>query len=100
LISDEFEKTKELFGDYVSVYNFTESIEDGATVPIYYENRTPKVITENSDLAKELEQIQSELTEDEEEKLNQQFTTAYALLSREDVLDIIADDIVRHYLGR
>lgn len=100
LISDEIEKTKELFGDYVSIYNFTESIEDAATVPIYYENRTPKVITENPDLAKELEQIQSELSEEEEEVLNQQFTTAYALLSREDVLDIIADDIVRHYLGR
>lgn len=100
LISDEVEKTKELFGDYVSVYNFTESIEDGATVPIYYENRTPKVITENPDLAKELELLQSQLSEDEEEKLNQQFTTAYALLSREDVLDMIADDIVRHYLGR
>ena len=59
-----------------------------------------KVITENPDLAKELEQIQADLSEEEEEKLNQQFTTAYALLSREDVLDIIADDIVRHYLGR
>jgi type I restriction enzyme R subunit len=100
LISDEIEKTKDLFGDYVSVYNFSESIEDGATVPIYYENRTPKVISENPDLAEQLQKIQSDLSEEEEEKLNREFTTAYAILSREDVLDIVADDIARHFLGR
>ena len=37
LISNEQQKTKEVFGDYVSVYNFSQSIEDGATVPLYYE---------------------------------------------------------------
>lgn len=100
LISDELEKTRDLFGDYVSVYNFSESIDDGATVPIYYENRTPKVISENPDLAEQLQKIQSDLSEEEEEKLNRDFTTAYAILSREDVLDIVADDIARHFLGR
>jgi type I restriction enzyme R subunit len=33
------EKTRQVFGDYVSIYNFRQSIEDGATVPLYYENR-------------------------------------------------------------
>ncbi len=42
LISRE-ERTREVFGDYVSVYNFRESVEDGATVPLFYENRTPEL---------------------------------------------------------
>ena len=40
LIAGE-EKTKSVFGDYVSVYDFTQSIRDRATVPLYYENRVP-----------------------------------------------------------
>ncbi|MGH8675615.1 MAG: type I restriction endonuclease subunit R, partial [Burkholderiales bacterium] len=41
LIAGE-EKTRDVFGDYVSIYDFQQSIEDGATVPLYYENRTPE----------------------------------------------------------
>ena len=40
LIAGE-ERTKEVFGDYVSIYDFQQSMEDGATVPLFYENRTP-----------------------------------------------------------
>ena len=43
LIKGEEEKTREVFGDYVSIYNFKQSIDDGATVPLYYENRLPEV---------------------------------------------------------
>lgn len=41
LIAGE-ERTKEVFGDHVSIYDFQQSIEDGATVPLFYENRTPE----------------------------------------------------------
>ena len=41
LIAGEEERTREVFGDYVSIYDFARSIEDGATVPLYYENRSP-----------------------------------------------------------
>ena len=41
------EKTRDTFGDYVSIYNFMHSIEDGATVPLYYENRVPEVQLKN-----------------------------------------------------
>jgi type I restriction enzyme R subunit len=37
------EKTRQVFGDYVSVYDFRQSVEDGATVPLYYENRIPEL---------------------------------------------------------
>ena len=35
------EKTRQVFGDYVSIYNFEQSVDDGATVPLFYENRIP-----------------------------------------------------------
>ncbi|MDP8929241.1 MAG: HsdR family type I site-specific deoxyribonuclease, partial [Actinomycetota bacterium] len=43
LIAGEEELTRQVFGDYVSVYNFRDSIIDGATVPLYYENRIPEL---------------------------------------------------------
>ncbi|WP_255409348.1 DEAD/DEAH box helicase family protein [Chlorogloea sp. CCALA 695] len=42
LMSGE-EKTRAEFGDYISIYNFRQSVEDGATVPLYYENRIPEL---------------------------------------------------------
>jgi type I restriction enzyme, R subunit len=42
LISGE-ERTKQVFGDYVSIYNFAQSVDDNATVPLYYENRIPEL---------------------------------------------------------
>ena len=49
------EKTKDEFGDYVSIYNFNQSIEDGATLPIFYENRLPEV--QSSSFFRESEKI-------------------------------------------
>jgi type I restriction enzyme R subunit len=49
------EKTREVFGDYVSVYDFRQSVEDGATVPLYYENRIPELQLTNTAFNEELE---------------------------------------------
>ena len=46
LIAGE-ERTREVFGDYVSIYDFQQSVEDGATVPLFYENRTPELKLKN-----------------------------------------------------
>ena len=53
LIAGE-ERTKEVFGDYVSIYDFQQSVEDGATVPLFYENRTPELQLVNPDLNDDL----------------------------------------------
>ena len=53
LIAGE-ELTRQQFGDYVSIYNFRDAIEDGATVPLYYENRIPELQLINEDFAEEL----------------------------------------------
>jgi type I restriction enzyme, R subunit len=102
LLADGSEKTRETFGDYVSVYNFGQSVDDKATVPLYYENRIVKLKNVNDDLEMQLEQVANryDLDEEEEEKLEQEFSTFYHLITREDRLDTIARDIVEHYAAR
>ncbi len=96
------EKTREVFGDYVSTYNFAQSVKDGATVPLYYENRVPKLENVNPDIQKDLERVMNfyDLAPEEEEKLEQEFSTFYHLITREDRLNKIAEDIVTHFTGR
>ncbi|MBI2634739.1 type I restriction endonuclease subunit R [Candidatus Peregrinibacteria bacterium] len=102
LIKGESEKTKEVFGDYVSVYNFRQSIEDKATVPLYYENRIPELQLKNQDLEDDLEKLieEAELDEAQEEKLEKEFARQYHLITREDRLEKIAEDIVNHFFNR
>ena len=101
LIAGE-EKTRQVFGDYVSIYNFKQSVEDGATLPLFYENRVPKLQLTNDDLNQELEGIleDAELDDAQESKLEQEFSREYHLITREDRLDAIAKDIVSHFMGR
>src|SRR3989339_1079715 len=96
------EKTRETFGDYVSTYNFAQSVEDGATVPLYYENRVPKLENVNPDIQKDLEKVMNfyDLAPEEEEKLEQEFSTFYHLITREDRLNKVAEDIVAHFTAR
>jgi len=50
-------KTNEWFGDYVSEYNFSQSMDDGATVPLFYKKRVPEVLNRNGDLSDEFYEI-------------------------------------------
>ena len=96
------EATRREFGDYISIYNFRQSIEDGATVPLYYENRIPKLELTNSELNEEIAHAieSADLDEAEENKLNREFARELHLITREERLDEIAKDIVSHFLGR
>ena len=102
LISGEEEKTREVFGDYVSVYNFRQSIEDRATVPLYYENRIPEVQLTNDQFNDDLNRIIDEamLDTEQEKKLERQFGQMYQIITRDDRLDKIAVDIVDHFINR
>jgi type I restriction enzyme R subunit len=84
------------------VYNFSQSVEDGATVPIFYENRVPRLENTNVDLQNDIGRIMEkyEMSEDMEEKLENEFSTAYEILTRDDRLEKVAEDIVSHYMGR
>ena len=101
LIAGE-ERTREVFGEYVSVYDFKQSVADGATVPLYYENRVPKLQLTNQDLNSDLEQIleDAELDENQEAKLEREFAREYHLITRDERLETIAEDIVSHFIGR
>jgi type I restriction enzyme R subunit len=102
LIAGQEERTREVFGDYVSVYNFAQSIADGATVPLYYEARKPELQLAAAELKDELDALLDEaaLDEEQEKKLQQTFGKQYHLITRNDRLEEIATDLVRHFSAR
>ena len=101
LIAGE-ERTREVFGDYVSIYDFQQSVEDGATVPLFYENRTPELHLDNPDLNDDIYDLieNAELSDEAEKKLERELGRQYHLITRDDRLDTVAQDIVKHFLGR
>jgi type I restriction enzyme, R subunit len=101
LIAGE-ERTREVFGDYVSVYDFQQSVEDGATVPLFYENRTPELHLDNLELNDDIYALieAAELNEEQEKRLERELGRQYHLITRDDRLDTVARDIVEHFLGR
>jgi type I restriction enzyme R subunit len=101
LIAGE-ELTREQFGDYVSIYNFRDAITDGATVPLYYENRIPELQIVNESFADELGELleNADLDEDAEGQLARRFGREYTLLTRPERLLTIARDLVKHFVGR
>jgi type I restriction enzyme, R subunit len=102
LMQEGEERTRETFGDYVSVYNFGQSVYDGSTIPLYYENRVPRLENMNDNLEQDLGRVMDfyDLNDQEEEKLEQEFSTFYQLVTRDDRLNAIARDIVGHFVGR
>jgi type I restriction enzyme R subunit len=96
------ERTKEVFGEYVSIYNFKESVDDQNTVPLYYENRIPELQLTNDKLTEDIAEIcdRADLDEDQERKLEKELLREYHLITSEDRLDRIGEDIVAHYMGR
>ena len=96
------EKTRQVFGDYISVYDFQQSVADGATVPLYYENRIPELQLVNDDLNDNMERLleEAELDESQEKKLEREFAREYHLISRDPRLEAIAKDMVHHFTGR
>ena len=101
LIAGE-ERTKDVFGDYVSIYDFQQSVEDGATVPLFYENRTPELQLVNPDLNEDIYNLieAAELDPEQETKLERELSRQYHILTRDDRLETVAQDIMRHFLGR
>ncbi|CAN5783320.1 type I restriction endonuclease subunit R [soil metagenome] len=101
LIAGE-ERTREVFGDYVSIYDFQQSVEDGATVPLFYENRTPELHLENPNLNEDIYDLieAADLDEEAEEKLERVLGRQYQIITRDDRLEKVAKDIVQHFLGR
>ncbi|GAQ00110.1 type I restriction endonuclease subunit R [Leptolyngbya sp. NIES-2104] len=95
-------KTNAWFGDYVSEYNFSQSMDDGATVPLFYQKRVPEVLIQNEDLSEEFYQILEEenLDDAQQASLERKFAREVEVIKRDDRLDTIAKDIVYHFPRR
>ena len=92
--------TARTFGGYVSVYDFKRAVEDGATVPLYYENRGEKILDlHNPEITNQiLDAIENaDLNVDQQDKLEAEFAKEIHLLTAEPRLRSIAKDFVRHY---
>ena len=92
--------TPAVFGDYVDTYTISQSVEDKATVPIYYEARLAKIALPEENKP-ELDEDFEEVTEGEEEstkgKLKSKWARLEAMVGTEERLSLIAQDIVDHF---
>jgi len=102
IIKGEEELTKNIFGEYVSVYDFKSAIEDGATLPLRYVNKGEKLQLNNPDLDEEMAGIidSEDLDEDQRKKLERALKTKYPVLTSEHRLRSIAKDLVWHFNER
>jgi type I restriction enzyme R subunit len=96
------EKTREVFGDYVSVYDFRQSMADGATVPLYYENRIPTMVLTNDNFQQDMDDLleAAALDEMQEQRLEREFNREYHIITDDKRLETVAADIVQHYMRR
>jgi type I restriction enzyme R subunit len=95
-------KTEQWFGNYVSEYNFVQSVDDGATVPLFYEKRVPEMVNQNQELGDEFYELLDEANLDDlqQAKLEKKFATELEVIRRPDRLDRIAEHIVYHFPRR
>lgn len=103
-VSSEDKDTRAVFGDYVSVYDIQDAVEDGATVPIYYESRLSKLDL-NHDEIQQLSDKVEEVIEDEEdtsqrEKTKGEWSRLEKLVGASPRLKQIAADLVAHFEAR
>ncbi|WP_238710780.1 type I restriction endonuclease subunit R [Oceanipulchritudo coccoides] len=95
--------TRAIFGDYISIYDIQRAVEDGATVPIYYESRIAK-LSLNENLLPHVDEEFEELTEGEEESDRQKLKTKWAavevMVGDPKRVALVAEDLVKHYERR
>lgn len=95
--------TPAVFGDYIDIYDISRAVEDGATVPIYYESRLARIELPEDEKPRIDAEI-AELTEDdavtEQEKIKQRWATVEALVGSDKRLSMVAEDLVRHFEER
>ena len=102
-IEQEDVNTPAVFGEYIDVYDINRGVEDGATVPIYYESRLARIELDEDEKPK-LDDEVAELTEDEaqseQEKLKRRWAKVEAVVGAEKRLAMVATDLVEHFENR
>ena len=102
-IEKEDVNTPAVFGEYIDVYDINRGVEDGATVPIYYESRVARIELDEDEKPKLDEEV-AELTEDdaqeEQEKLKRKWAQIEAVVGAGKRLAMVASDLVEHFENR
>lgn len=102
-IEKDDKSTPAVFGDYIDIYDISRAVEDGATVPIYYESRLARIEL-NEDEKPKIDAEIAELTEDEaqteQERLKRKWASVEALVGSEKRLALVAEDLVKHFEDR
>ena len=100
-IAERDRDTKEVFGDYIDVYDMTQAVADGATRPVYYESRVMNLNLDEdamSKLDKEFDELAEEGATDEQiNKAQQDHSGLGAILCNENTINSLCDDILKHY---
>lgn len=95
--------TREVFGNYIDIYDMTQAVEDGATVPVYYESRLIKLNLDEETLSlldREYDKLAEEGADEEDLKRSKQENAQlHALLHAPETIDTLCRDIIDHYEG-
>ncbi len=95
--------TPAVFGHYIDIYDISRAVEDGATVPIYYESRLARIElleAEKPTIDSEIEALTEDEAATEQERLKRKWSTVEALVGSEKRLALIAADLVAHFEAR
>ena len=95
--------TPAVFGEYIDVYDISRAVEDGATVPIYYESRLARIELPEAEKPKidaEIEELTEDEATSEQERIKRKWATVEALVGSEKRLSMVAADLVRHFEDR
>ena len=103
-IASEDKDTRAVFGDYISIYDIQDAVDDGATVPIYYESRLAKLDINQAEIEQLNDEVE-EVIEDEEdisyrEKTKSQWAALEKLVGAEPRIQQVAADLVQHFETR
>ena len=102
-IEQEDVNTPAVFGEYIDVYDINRGVEDGATVPIYYESRIARIELDEDEkpyLDDEVAELTEDEAEDEQEKLKRKWANVEAVVGAEKRLAMVANDLVEHFENR
>ena len=103
-ISDADRNTQAVFGDYIDVYDLTRAVDDGATVPVYYESRLiPVSLPEDVDpelIDERADEATAGLDDSERERIRQASRSMNALYGAPDRVRVLAADLVEHWEAR
>lgn len=95
--------TSAVFGNYIDVYDISRAVEDGATVPIYYESRLARIELDEEEKPKidaEVNELTEEDSEADQERFKKKWSTVEALVGSDKRLALVAKDMVAHFEDR